>query len=40
MFTPYFDNYFEYNEPKINFNGNNSDIFEESAILIQSAFRG
>ena len=40
MFTPYFDNYFEYNEPKINFSGNHEDILEESAILIQSAFRG
>lgn len=40
MFNPYFNNFYAYNNPKINFNENLDDIVEESAILIQSAYRG
>ena len=40
MFNPYFNNFYAYNNPKINFNVNHDNIIEESAIMIQSAYRG
>ena len=40
LFNPYFNDFLAYNNPKINFHENHDVILEESAILIQSAFRG
>ena len=40
LFNPYFNDFLAYNNPKIDFHENHDVIVEESAILIQSAFRG
>ena len=40
LFNPYFNDFLVYNNPKIDFHENHDVIVEESAILIQSAFRG
>ena len=40
MFHPYFNDYFPYNNQNINYNVNQYEILKESAILIQSVFRG
>ena len=40
MFHPYFNEYFQYNNHKINPNVNHDEILNESAIIIQSAYRG
>ena len=40
LFNPYFNDFLAYNIPKIDFHENHDVIVEESAILIQSAFRG
>ena len=40
MFNPYFNDFLAYNNPKIDFHENYIDRMEESAIMIQSVFRG
>jgi len=40
MFHPYFNDYFPYNNTNINYNVNQYEILKESAVLIQSVFRG
>ena len=40
LFNPYFNDFLAYNNPKIDFHENHDVSVEESAILIQSAFRG
>ena len=40
MFNPYFNDFLAYNDPKIDFHENYIERKEESAIMIQSVFRG